>query len=100
MVARSIGYRLVYANSLEIEGGYATGKVLGEIVDADRKAALLKKIVDEEAITLSNPLRLEMERMIAHAQFSRPRGGLSCKAKSKGFVRNAISNFGLDAIFI
>ena len=46
---------IVICNSMEIEDGYATGKVLGEIVDADRKAAL-KKIVDEEAIAIDQSI--------------------------------------------
>ncbi|MGK5093402.1 phosphoserine phosphatase SerB [Deltaproteobacteria bacterium TL4] len=40
-----------YANTLEIEEGHLTGKVLGTIVDAKGKARILKQIAEAENIT-------------------------------------------------
>jgi phosphoserine phosphatase len=42
----------VYANELEIEGGKLTGNVVGEIVDGQRKAELLRSIAEKENISL------------------------------------------------
>ena len=40
----------VYANELEIIGGRLTGKVIGSIVNAQRKAALLDQLAAEEGV--------------------------------------------------
>ncbi len=42
----------VFANELEIENGIVTGKIKGEIIDAEKKGALLKQIADIEGITV------------------------------------------------
>ncbi len=40
----------VFANELEIENGIVTGKIRGEIIDAEKKGELLKQIADIEGI--------------------------------------------------
>ena len=89
----------VYANSLEIKNGFATGEVEGEIVDGERKAILLKKIADNEGIPLqqtiavgdgANDLHMLNTSGLGVAYHAKP----SVKANSD----HAISNFGLDAI--
>jgi phosphoserine phosphatase len=42
----------VFANELEIENGVTTGKIKGEIIDAERKGEILKKIADMENISV------------------------------------------------
>ena len=42
----------IHANELDIKDGKLTGRVIGEIVDEKRKAALLRQIADEEEISL------------------------------------------------
>ncbi|MBW2607636.1 MAG: phosphoserine phosphatase SerB [Deltaproteobacteria bacterium] len=42
----------VFANELEIENGIVTGKIKGEIIDAEKKGELLKQIADIEGITV------------------------------------------------
>lgn len=42
----------VFANELEIEKGIVTGKIKGEIIDAEKKGELLKHIADIEGITV------------------------------------------------
>ncbi|HZZ41906.1 MAG TPA: phosphoserine phosphatase SerB [Tepidisphaeraceae bacterium] len=46
----------VRANDLEIEGGLLTGRVIGEIVNAQRKADLLQQIAAEERISLQQTI--------------------------------------------
>ena len=94
-----LGLDYVYANSMEIEGGYATGKVLGEIVDADRKAALLKKIVDEEAITIEQSIAVgDGANDLPMLNLAGLGVAYHAKLKVRASSDNAISNFGLDAI--
>jgi len=40
----------VFANELEIENGTVTGKIKGEIIDAEKKGELIKQIADIEGI--------------------------------------------------
>src|SRR5690606_7521635 len=47
-----LGIDYVYANELEIVDGRLTGKVVGEIIDEDRKAELLCTIAEREGIRL------------------------------------------------
>ena len=94
-----LGIDYVYANSMEIEDGYATGKVLGEIVDADRKAALLKKIVDEEAITIEQSIAVgDGANDLPMLNLAGLGVAYHAKLKVRASSDNAISNFGLDAI--
>ncbi|CAN0282565.1 unnamed protein product, partial [Chrysoparadoxa australica] len=51
-----LGIDYVYANKLEIVDGKLTGKVLGDIVDADRKAALLAQLAAEQGLTLQQTI--------------------------------------------
>lgn len=48
-----IGFDYVYANELEIENGKLTGRHLGEIVNGERKAELMKQIAQKEGIHLA-----------------------------------------------
>ena len=54
---QEFGFDSIYANSLAIENGKVTGVVQGEIVDAERKAALLHEQADN--------LRLSTDQVIA-----------------------------------
>ncbi len=47
-----LGFDYVYANELEIENGKLTGRHLGEIVNGERKAELMKQIAQKEGIHL------------------------------------------------
>ena len=41
----------VFANELEIENGVVTGKIKGEIIDAEKKGELIKQIADIEGLS-------------------------------------------------
>lgn len=47
-----LGLDAAYANQLEIVDGCFTGEVIGDIVDRDRKAALLRDIADEAGVPI------------------------------------------------
>ena len=89
----------VYANTLEIEEGKLTVKVLGQIVDGKRKAELLELIAKKENI------RLEQTIAVGDGANDLPmlgKAGLGIAFRAKPIVREsakqAISTLGLDAI--
>ena len=51
-----LGFDYMYANRLEIADGCLTGRVLGEIIDGPRKAALLREIAATEGLRLEQTI--------------------------------------------
>jgi phosphoserine phosphatase len=51
-LAKRLGVDYVHANELEVVDGKLTGNVVGEIVDGQRKAELLRAIAEKENISL------------------------------------------------
>ena len=96
---RELGIDHVFANSLEIVNGVATGNVAGEIVDSERKAALLNEICAAEGIVPAQAIAIGDGAndlpMLSVA-------GLGVAFHAKPVVRasasHAISNFGLDSV--
>lgn len=94
-----LGIDYVFANELEIVDGKATGGVVGEVVDGQRKAALLREIAAREGIS--------MEQVIAVGDgandlpmLSIAGLGIAFRAKPivKQSARQSISTLGLDGI--
>lgn len=52
-VARELGLDMYFANQLEVEDGLFTGRTVGPIVNAQRKADLLVTIAQKEGVTLA-----------------------------------------------
>jgi phosphoserine phosphatase len=89
----------VFANELEIVDGRMTGKVIGQVVDGKRKAALLEEIAATENI------RLEQTVAVGDGANDLPmlgKAGLGIAFRAKPIVREtarqSISTLGLDAI--
>jgi len=96
---QQLGIDYIHANQLEIENGKVTGRVVGEVVDGARKAALLRQIAAQENITL--------EQVIAVGDGANDLpmlslAGLGIAFRAKPIVRQtakqAISNIGLDGV--
>lgn len=94
-----LGIDYVFANKLEIENGTVTGRVIGEVVDAQRKAEILKQIAADEKINL--------EQVIAIGDGANDLpmlsvAGLGIAFNAKPIVRenakHSISNLGLDGV--
>ncbi len=94
-----LGIDYVYANKLEIANGKVTGKVTGEIVDGERKAALLQEIAECEGI--------DMEQVISVGDGANDLpmlsiAGLGIAFRAKPLVKRSaeqsISTLGLDGI--
>lgn len=96
---RLLGIDYVYANKLEIKDGRLTGRVVGPIVDGARKAELLQRLAEREAISL------QQVAAVGDGANDLPMLGLAglgiafhAKPKVKAGARQSISTLGLDAI--
>ncbi|MBI4804777.1 MAG: phosphoserine phosphatase SerB [Desulfovibrio sp.] len=94
-----LGIDYVHANKLKIEDGKLTGEVDGEIVDAQRKAELLRTIAASENISLMQTIA------VGDGANDLPMlnlAGLGIAFRAKPVVKegagHAISTLGLDAV--
>lgn len=94
-----LGFDYVYANELDIKDGVVTGDVVGEIVNGEKKALLLRQLAEKEDIALEQTIAIGDGAndlpMISIA-------GLGVAFNAKPIVRqkaaNAISSIGLDGL--
>lgn len=94
-----LGIDYLFANELDIKDGVVTGQVVGEIVDGEMKAELLRKLAEQENIALEQTIAVGDGAndlpMISIA-------GLGVAFNAKPVVRqkaaNAISSVGLDGL--
>lgn len=94
-----LGFDYMYANELDIEDSVVTGKVVGDIVDGEKKAILLRQLAQKENIALDQTIAVGDGAndlpMISIA-------GLGVAFNAKPIVRqkasNAISSVGLDGL--
>jgi len=96
---RRLGFDYVYANELDVRDGKVTGEVIGDIVDGERKAKLLREIAQREGIALEQAIAVGDGAndlpMLSIAGL-----GIAFRAKPvvKQQARHSISRLGLDAI--
>lgn len=89
----------VFANDLEIVDGKLTGKYLGEIVDGNMKAELLKKIAFKEDIHLEQVIAVgDGANDLPMINIAGLGIAFHAKPKVQENARHAISTIGLDAI--
>jgi phosphoserine phosphatase len=94
-----LGIDYVYANELEIVDGKLTGRALGEIVDAQRKADLLQAIADQEGISLQQVIAVgDGANDLPMLNLAGLGIAFHAKPKVKKGARQSISNLGLDSI--
>jgi phosphoserine phosphatase len=93
------GIDYVYANELEIVDGKLTGKAVGDIVDAQKKAELLQSIADQEGISLQQVIAVgDGANDLPMLNLAGLGIAFHAKPKVKQGARQAISTLGLDAI--
>ncbi|MGO2131520.1 MAG: phosphoserine phosphatase SerB [Halomonas sp.] len=94
-----LGFDEVHANELVVENGKVTGEVREPIVDADRKALLLREIAEREGLSMEQTIAVgdgaNDLKMLAAAGL-----GIAFRAKPKvrEEARHSISILGLDAV--
>lgn len=96
---QQLGFDYVYANRLEIEDGHLTGRLIGEIVDGEGKAEILKRIAEIEG------LKLQQTIAVGDGANDLPMlsiAGLGIAFRPKPIVKKqaegAISTLGLDGL--
>ncbi len=96
---RRLGIDHMFANELEVESGYVTGRVKGDVVDGARKAQIVRQLAAQEDI--------ELEQVIAVGDGANDLpmlkiAGLGIAFRAKPIVeqtaKQAISTLGLDGI--
>lgn len=94
-----LGIDYVYANELEIVDAQVTGRVVGDVIDGQRKAALLRELAAKECISLEQVIAVGDGAndlpMLSIAGL-----GIAFRAKPlvKASAKQSISTLGLDAI--
>jgi phosphoserine phosphatase len=96
---RRLGVDYAYSNNLEVQGGKLTGRVVGPIVNAQKKAELLETIAQAEGVLLDQVIAVGDG---ANDALMLERAGLGiafhAKAKLRERADTSISSGGLDAI--
>jgi phosphoserine phosphatase len=96
---KRLGFDYIYANELDIQDGKVTGKVVGTVVNGERKAELLREIAAKEGVSLEQTIAVGDGAndlpMLSIA-------GLGIAFRAKPLVREnakqSISTLGLDGI--
>ena len=94
-----LGVDYVYANELDIEDGLVTGKVVGDVIDGQRKADLLRELAQREGLVLDQVIAVGDGAndlpMLNIAGL-----GIAYQAKPlvKASAKQSISHLGLDGI--
>ncbi len=99
ILQQRLGIDYMFANRLEIVDGKLTGRVTEPIVDAERKAGLLRELADREKIALQQTIAVGDG---ANDLAMLDAAGLGIAFHAKPMIREsagqAISNFGLDSL--
>jgi phosphoserine phosphatase len=94
-----LGIDYVYANTLDIKNSKLTGKHLGEIIDGDMKAEILKKLAFKEDIHLQQVIAIgDGANDLPMLSIAGLGIAFHAKPKVKETAQHAISNIGLDSI--
>lgn len=96
---KRLGFDYIHANELDVQDGKVTGKVVGTVVNGERKAELLREIAAKEGVTLEQTIAVGDGAndlpMLSIA-------GLGIAFRAKPLVREnakqSISTLGLDGI--
>ncbi len=96
---REFGFDYVYANELEIEDGKLTGRYLGQVVDGQRKAELLRLLCQFENIDIEQAIAVgDGANDLPMLNVAGLGIAFHAKPKVKESAKQSISTIGLDGI--
>jgi phosphoserine phosphatase len=96
---KRLGIDLAWSNTLEVDGGKLTGRVIGPIVNAQRKAELLEEVALREGIPLDQVIAIgDGANDLLMLQKAGHGIAFHAKPKLREAADTAISGAGLDAI--
>jgi len=96
---KELGVDYVHANELDFKDGKLTGEVKGEIVDAQKKAELLKEIAAAEGLSLKQVIAVgDGANDIPMLSLAGLGVAFHAKPKVREQARVAVSTLGLDGI--
>lgn len=96
---RRLGIDYMFANELEIEDGRLTGRVVGAVVDADRKAALVRMLAEREGIALEQVVAVgDGANDLPMLEASGLGIAFHAKPRVRASAEHSISSGGLDGI--
>ena len=96
---KMLGIDHVYANELDVKDGLVTGKVVGDVIDGERKAELLRELAQRKGLVLAQVIAVGDGAndlpMLNIAGL-----GIAFRAKPlvKASAKQSISSLGLDGI--
>ncbi|MFI3328786.1 MAG: phosphoserine phosphatase SerB [Rikenellaceae bacterium] len=96
---RRFGFDYVYANELEMENGKLTGRHVGQIVDGERKAELLRLLCQFEGVDVAQAIAVgDGANDLPMLNVAGLGIAFHAKPKVKQTARQSISTIGLDGI--
>jgi phosphoserine phosphatase len=96
---KRLGIDFAWSNTLEIEGGALTGRVIGPIVNAQRKADILEELSRREGVPLDQVIAIgDGANDLLMLQKAGHGIAFHAKPKLREAAHTAISAMGLDAI--
>lgn len=99
ILQEKLGVDYVYANELEIKDGKLTGNVVGDIVDAAKKAELLQMLAEKEEINLQQVIAVgDGANDLPMLNLAGLGIAFHAKPVVKEGARQSISTLGLDSI--
>lgn len=96
---KKLGFDYAFANELEIVDGKLTGRVIGEVIDAKKKAVILSQIAEREQLSLKQTIAVGDGANDLH-MLSVAGMGIAYHAKPivQDQAEQTISNVGLDGL--
>ena len=96
---KRLGIDFAWSNTLEIEGGVLTGRVIGPIVNAQRKADILEELARRENVALDQVIAIgDGANDLLMLQKAGHGIAFHAKPKLREAAHTSISAMGLDAI--
>ena len=93
------GIDYVYANELEIVNGKLTGRYLGDVVDGQRKAELLKLLAQVEKVNIAQTIAVgDGANDLPMLQTAGLGIAFHAKPKVKATAQQSISTIGIDGV--